>query len=342
MLKKTLLFTLIIAPLMALLLTIATVAFIFNKSYTGPDKIFTVHSGETFGKINQRLYNEGLISNTRIFHYYAKYKNVVTKFRAGNFTIPTGANMGQVLDTLVYGQPNLTSITIPEGKNMYEIARLFANAGITSEKDFLEAVQHPNLISQLSIQARSLEGYLYPETYRFAPNTPAKAVAKSMIDLFNERTKGIDFNHPFLNKHQVIILASVVEKETGAKVERPMIAGVFTNRLKKRMRLQSDPTTIYGIWSRYQGNIRKADLLESTPYNTYTIPALPEGPISNPSIEAIQAVLHPAKHEFLFFVSKNDGTHVFTKTYKDHEKAVEDFQRNSRARQGKSWRDLKQ
>jgi UPF0755 protein len=140
----------------------------------------------------------------------------------------------------------------------------------------------------------------------------------------------------------VIILASVVEKETGAKVERPMIAGVFTNRLKKNMRLQSDPTTVYGIWSRYKGNIRKADLLELTPYNTYKIPALPLGPISNPSLEAIQAVLNPETHSYLYFVSKNDGTHVFSKTYQDHEKAVEDFQRNSKARQGKSWRNLKQ
>src|SRR5690606_32241454 len=117
---------------------------------------------------------------------------------------------------------------------------------------------------------------------------------------------------------------------------------VFTNRLKKKMRLQSDPTTIYGIWSRYKGNIRKSDLLEETPYNTYKIPALPTGPISNPSLEAIRAVLAPEEHEYLFFVSKNDGTHVFSKTYKDHSRAVDDFQKNSRAREGKSWRDLKQ
>lgn len=318
------------------------VGYFFTKTYQGPDVTFTVNNGDTFGKINQRLFNQGLIPDRRIFHYYAQYKNVVTKFRAGNFTIPRGSNMFQVLDTLVYGQPNLTSITIPEGKNMYEIAKLLDKAGITSEGEFLEAVQNPDIISQLKITANSLEGYLYPETYRFAPSTPAKAVARTMIDLFNKKTEHIDFSHPFLNKHQVVILASVVEKETGAKVERPAIAGVFTNRLKKRMRLESDPTTIYGIWSRYKGNIRKSDLLELTPYNTYKIPALPQGPISNPSLEAIQSVLNPEKHEYLFFVSKNDGTHVFSKTYKDHVQAVNDFQRNSKARQGKSWRDLKQ
>jgi UPF0755 protein len=225
---------------------------------------------------------------------------------------------------------------------MYEIARLFAAAGITTESEFLSAVQNPEIISQLKIQATNLEGYLYPETYRFAPNTDAKTIVKTMIDLFNKKTEEVEFNHPFLNKHQVIVLASMVEKETGAKVERPAIAGVFTNRLKKRMRLESDPTTIYGIWSRYKGNIRKSDLLEVTPYNTYKIPALPQGPIANPSLEAIKAVLNPEAHEFLFFVSKNDGTHVFTKSYKDHSQAVDDFQRNTKARQGKSWRDLKQ
>ncbi len=250
--------------------------------------------------------------------------------------------MSSVLETLVHGQPILTSITIPEGKNKYEIAKILEESGVTTEKDFLEAVEHPDLLAKLEVSASSLEGYLFPETYRFAPNSPAKVVAKSMFDLFQAKTQKLNFDHPFLNKHQVIILASVVEKETGAKFERPVIAGVFTNRLKKKMRLQSDPTTVYGIWKRYTGNIRKDDLLEVTPYNTYKIPALPAGPISNPSLEAIQAVLHPEEHDYLYFVSKNDGTHVFSRSYSEHNDAVENFQKNVRARQGKSWRNLKQ
>lgn len=341
MLKK-----IIVAGLLITLIVLGSVGFyvgkLFTQSYTGPDTTFTVNNGDTFGRINQRLKNQGLISDTRIFHYYAQYKKSLTSFKAGNFTIASGSSMAQVLDTLVHGQPNLTSITIPEGKNMYEVAKLIAAAGVTSEEAFLEAAQSPTLISELQIEATNLEGYLYPETYRFAPNTPATTVVRTMIDLFKRKTSALDFTHPFLNKHQVVILASMVEKETGAKVERPAIAGVFTNRLKKRMRLESDPTTIYGIWKRYTGNIKKADLLELTPYNTYKIPALPAGPISNPSLEAIQAVLNPEQHEFLFFVSKNDGTHVFTKNYGDHVQAVDDFQRKSSARQGKSWRNLKQ
>lgn len=342
MIKKTILFVFVLGPLLAFLMIGSHLAFIFNQSYTGPDVVFEVRPGDTFGKINQRLSDKDIIPNKRLFHYYAKYKGYMTHFRAGSFTIPRGVNMAQVLDILVHGQPILTSITIPEGKNMYEIAELLASAGITKKEEFLDAVKHPSLISQLSIQASNLEGYLYPETYRFAPNTPAKRVVKTMIDLFNKKTEHLNFNHPFLNKHQVIILASMVEKETGAKIERPAIAGVFTNRLKKRMRLESDPTTIYGIWTRYKGNIKRSDLLEITPYNTYKVPALPAGPIANPSLEAIMAVLNPDSHEYLFFVSKNDGTHIFTRTYQDHNQAVQAFQRNVKAREGKSWRNLKQ
>ncbi|HXH74286.1 MAG TPA: endolytic transglycosylase MltG [Bacteriovoracaceae bacterium] len=342
MIKKALLYVFIVGPLIASLMIAGHITYIFNQSYDGPDTTFKVNNGDTFGRINQRLYDKELIPNTRLFHYYAKYLGTMGKFRAGEFTIVRGSRMIEIMDVLVNGQPNLTSITVPEGKNMYEIAKLLEAAGITSESAFLAEVINPDVVALIKTKAPSLEGYLYPETYRFAPNTPAKTVVRTMFELFQKRTEGINFEHPFLNKHQVVILASVVEKETGAKVERPAIAGVFTNRLKKRMRLESDPTTIYGIWKRYEGNIRKSDLLELTPYNTYKIPALPEGPISNPSLEAIKAVLNPEQNEFLFFVSKNDGTHEFTKTYADHVKAVEAFQINTKSRKGKSWRDLKQ
>ena len=339
---KKLLISLVVVGLLSLISVGAYLGYYFTLTYQGPDTNFVVENGDTFGRINQRLFNQGFIADKRIFHYLAKYKNVMNKFRAGSYTIAHGSTMTAALETLVYGQPNLTSITIPEGKNMYEVAKLLEAAGITTAAEFLAVAKNQDFISQLSINSSTLEGYLFPETYRFAPNTPAKTVARTMIELFNKKTGELDFTHPFLNKHQVIILASVVEKETGAKIERPSIAGVFTNRLKKRMRLESDPTTIYGIWTRYTGNIKKADLLEVTPYNTYKIPALPLGPISNPSLEAIQAVLRPDGHEYLFFVSKNDGTHEFTKTYKDHLEAVDNFQRNTKARQGKSWRNLKQ
>jgi UPF0755 protein len=168
-----------------------------NKTYDGADANFVVENGDTFGKINQRLFNQGLISNTRFFHYMAKYKKVMTKFRAGSYTIVKGSNMSDVLNTLVYGQANLTSITIPEGKNMYEVAKLLEAAGVTKEKDFLDIIRDQEFISQFNISADSLEGYLYPETYRFVPNSPAKVVAKTMLDLFRKKTEHINFTHPF-------------------------------------------------------------------------------------------------------------------------------------------------
>lgn len=342
MVKKTLLFSFILAPLMALLLVGVHVTILFNQPYSGEDIIFTVHNGDTFGKVNQRLYDQKIVNNTRLFHYLAKYKKVLTKLRAGDFTIKSGSKMADVLNALIYGQPNLNVFTIPEGKNMYEVAKIVAAQGITSEEEFILAARDTALLTEMDIPGESVEGYLFPETYHFAPNSKATTVIRGMVGQFHKKVQGIEFNHPFLNKHEVIILASMVEKETGAKFERPTIAGVFTNRLKKKMRLQSDPTTIYGIWERYDGNIRKKDLLEPTPYNTYKVAALPKGPIANPSLEAIVAVLNPEENKFLYFVSKNDGTHVFSETYKDHNQAVSDFQKNSKARTGKSWRELKQ
>jgi len=160
-----------------------------------------------------------------------------------------------------------------------------------------------------------------------------------MVNQFNKKFSLVDFQLTTLNPRQVLILASIVEKETGDKKERPMIAGVFLNRLKLKMRLQSDPTTIYGKFEEYNGNLSKKDLLTPTEYNTYTIPALPIGPICNPGIEAINAVLKPIDHKYLYFVSQNDGTHVFSENYEKHLEAVKRWQLNAKNREGRSWRD---
>jgi len=312
-----------------------------SLEYSGPTNYFIIEPGDTFGKINQHLYDQGFISNKRLFHYYGKYHGWLEKFKAGTYEIKSGSKIENVFQQLVFGTPILLSVTLPEGKNMYEMAKIFEEKGFFSAQDFLQAAQDEDLLSAYQIPAENLEGYLYPETYKFAPKTPAKTVVKAMVQLFFQKTKDIP-SHPELNRHQLIILASMVEKETGAKFEQKTIAGVFHNRLKKKMRLESDPTTIYGIWDRYQGNLKKSDLQTPTPYNTYKIPALPIGPICNPSLEAVKAVLEPEVHNFLFFVSRNDGTHVFTENYQSHTEAVINFQKNPRARSGKSWRDLKQ
>ncbi len=314
----------------------------FYKPYTGPEVQFTINPGEGFSSVNAKLINKNIITSPRLFHRYTQFKEKMTALKAGTYNIPSGVTMGDVLMILTEGTPILAKITIPEGKNMYEIAKMFEEKEFVSSKEFISLCKSPELIKMMGISAPSLEGYLFPETYMFAPGSSAKDIILTMLNQYKAQTKELDFSKTNLTPHQVVTLASIVEKETGAKWERPLIAGVYLNRLKKRMRLQADPTTIYGIWEQYNGNLKRKHLLQKTPYNTYKISGLPLGPIANPSLAAIKAVLEPEDHNYIYFVSKNDGTHVFTSTYKEHLKAVDYWQRNRRNRQGKSWRDLKQ
>lgn len=329
-----------LATFLAGLMIVATVTFLWKTPYSGEKKLFTIHKGEGFSTINYRLYKENIIKYPRLFHYYTKFTNNVVNLKSGVYEIQPQMTMKDLVALFVDGKSLTISVTIPEGKNLYQIAGLIEQKKICSKKDFITESFSLELLSELSVPSPSVEGYLYPDTYHFIPNSECRDVIRSMVQLFHKKTNSINFSHPFLNKKEIIILASIVEKETGAGYERPIIAGVFINRLKKRMRLQSDPSTIYGIWKRFDGNLRKKDLLEKTAYNTYRINGLPLGPISNPGIDSIKAVLQPKKHDFFFFVSQNDGTHIFTKNYRDHLKAVKTYQLNYKNRAGKSWRDL--
>ena len=228
------------------------------------------------------------------------------------------------------------------------MATLLEGRGLFKAEEFLRMCRDRDLIQQLlGVEVSSLEGYLFPETYNLTKFTPIKEFITAMVQNFKNEYQRLE-NTPStaqvkLARHELVTLASVVEKETGAPQERPQIASVFYNRLEKNMRLQSDPTIVYGIWvetGAYKQNITRADITRATRYNTYTVARLPFGPIANPGRESLEAVMRPATTEFLYFVSRNDGTHIFTKTYQDHLKAVADYQLNPAAREGKSWRDL--
>jgi UPF0755 protein len=341
--KKNLIIFLVMAPAFAVIMSLIHVWYgIYSWTYDGPVTKFQIKSGETFGQINYRLKKNNLVYSPRLFHRYAKFMDKLTEFKVGVYELKPGTNMPAMLELLTSGRAITTSVTIPEGKNLFEIAQILEANKITNAKEFIKLAKDSSVAKEFGIPGERLEGYLYPETYNLNKDMPAKEVIRAMISVFNNKVANIDFSQYKLSKHEVIILASVVEKETGAKFERPTIAGVFHNRLKKRMRLQSDPTTIYGIYENYNGNLRKKHLLEKTPYNTYKISGLPAGPISNPGLESIKAVLNPQKHDYLYFVSKNDGTHIFSKTYRDHTNAVNTWQKNRNNRAGKSWRDLKQ
>lgn len=317
--------------------------YLLYEPYMGEATTFTVKNGDNFPAINGRLIKAGIIKSPRIFHRYVKWQGKMSAFKYGTYEIPQGASMEKVLKILTEGLPILEKLTIPEGKNLYEIGSILEKKNIAKKAEFVRLAKDPEVVKNLlNIDAPSLEGYLFPDTYMLPPQITAMEIIKVMVREFKNKTKNLDMTASFLNPHEVVILASIVEKETGAAWERPTIAGVYLNRLKKKMRLQADPTTIYGIWERYNGNLRKKDLLEKTAYNTYKMSGLPLGPIANPSLAAIEAVLSPKSHRYIYFVSKNDGTHVFSATYAEHNKAVDFWQRNRRNRQGKSWRDLKQ
>jgi UPF0755 protein len=249
--------------------------------------------------------------------------------------------MMDIFNTLINEKSIASLFTIPEGKNIYEIAQMLEDQEFAKAKDFLAVVKDKKFLTEMGISAETAEGYLYPESYDFTFEKNAREMAKTMIKQFHKKIATLDFTATNLNPKEVLILASMVEKETGDKKERNIVAGVFHNRLKIHMKLQSDPTTIYGIFEKYKGNITKQDLLTPSAYNTYTVAALPKGPICNPGLEAIKAVLNPAQHKFLYFVSQNDGTHIFSENYGEHTNAVKKWQLNPKHREGRSWRDHK-
>jgi UPF0755 protein len=315
-----------------------------------PEEIFQEHIFEvkpgSFMQTAQRLKEEGLISNVRYFIWYAKVRGLTTKLQKGEFRLSKSFNPKQILDELVSGNVVKYPVTIPEGYNLFDISILLESKGLCTKEEFIAVATNSTLATELlGHPVPSFEGFLFPETYNFSKSEGVKAMVQAMVVQFKKvydrvlREPNI-LQLPF-NEH--ITLASMIEKETGAPEEREMISSVFHNRLKKRMRLQSDPTILYGIMvedGKWKQNIQKSDIGRKTKYNTYTIAALPPAPISNPGEDALRAALNPSESEYLYFVSRNDGTHVFTKTYEQHAKAVRDFQINRKAREGKSWRDL--
>lgn len=304
-----------------------------------------ITKGQTPTAISRQLEAMQVIRNQKIFLYYGKLRGSWAKIKAGDYELSPSMTPAQIFDILMSGVSVGRPFLVREGQNSYEIAAEIEAKGFGPKENFLKLIRDPALIAKTNLvpAPATLEGYLFPDTYLFQKKMTQEEIVRAMVRRFqhawgpNEDQKARELG---MTRAQIVTLASIVEKETGAPEERAIIAGVFHNRLRKKMKLQSDPTTIYGIWSRYKGNIRKSDLSTANPYNTYYISGLPIGPISNPGIEAIQATLNPAIHHYLYFVSKNDGTHIFSSTYEDHAKAVTSFQVNPKARQGKSWRDL--
>jgi UPF0755 protein len=292
------------------------------------EKVVIVHPGQGFKAFSERLYQAGIITYQAKFCWLARIKQQDKIIKAGEYTISSAMTPREILGILVSGKVRLYKFTIPEGYNLRQIAALVAKAGFATETDFLKAATDPALVHKMGINADSFEGYLFPETYYFPKDAGPETIISTMVKRFwtmfkpewKNRAKALG-----LSVHQVVTLASLIEKETGAAVERPIISSVFHNRLKRNMRLESDPTVIYGI-ADYNGNITRKHLTTPTSYNTYRIYGLPPGPIASTGIDAIEAALFPANTQFLYFVSKKDQTHQFSTNIKDHNQAVRKYQ----------------
>jgi UPF0755 protein len=313
--------------------TMAAYGYIYINSAPGSlskDVVVEIKRGSSFYAAANRLKEKGVINSVRLFRIYAGLDGFQSKIKAGEYLVRPAMTAKEIAATLVKGDVIQYKITIPEGYNLYQIADLLEEKEIVVKKVFIEKVFDKRLMSGMGVEGVSFEGYLYPETYFFTKNMKAKDIIARMRagsrDKFTRKLKDRS-KEIGLTPHQVIILASIIEKETGNPDERPIISAVFHNRLKKKMRLQTDPTVIYGMIETYDGNIRKKDLLKKTPYNTYRISGLPLGPIANPGIDSIMAALYPADVGYIYFVSMNNGSHIFSRTLKEHNKGVWKYQK---------------
>ncbi len=303
-----------------------------RTSSLGPEpRVFEVTRGMSPKEITRGLVEAGIVSHPLPFYWWAKLTGAWAKVKAAEYEFPKEVGPEQVMSILQSGMGRHYEFLVREGDNLYLVARALAERGFGEESELVALFKSKEFLTRVGLsdpELHTLEGYLAPSTYFYEKRDTVETLVKKMVQVSDRWWTELDAEYPQkkLSRHETVILASIVEKETGAASERPLIAGVFWNRLNKHMRLQSDPTTIYGIWERYDGNIRKKDLLESTPYNTYTVAALPVGPISNPGKDALRAVLQPATTDALYFVAKGDGSHVFSKTYAEHQKNVVEYQ----------------
>ncbi len=292
------------------------------------EQAIAVPSGLGFKALSTLLYQKGMILHPVKFRLFARIKGYDIRIKAGEYLLSSAMTPKKILETMVDGKVRLHRLTIPEGYNLIQTARVVETAGFASEADFLKAATDPDLVNAKGIDAQTFEGYLFPDTYHFPGGVTPENIISTMVKRFRsvftpewkEQAKIMG-----LTIHQVITLASIIEKETAVADERPIISSVFHNRLKRNMRLESDPTVIYGMGD-YNGNITRKDLERPTPYNTYTMKGLPPGPISNTGAKAIEAALYPADTKLLFFVSRKDRTHQFSTNFKDHNRAVRKYQ----------------
>jgi UPF0755 protein len=316
-----------------LLVALSSGAFVYYIFYASPvdsplPAEIRVEQGDSLAAVARKLRDQKIISNAFLFSIWGRLRGAEKKIHQGLYRFESSVPPADVLERLVTGKGIFQTVTIPEGLTVKEIATLLEKMQIANKAKFLAEAADTQLLATLGLQDKGIEGYLFPSTYHFVPATPERDIIFMMAEQFRKMTQPlwVQRNGGFeLTTHETLTLASMIEKETGVEAERPLVSAVFHNRLKRQMALQSDPTIIYGLKD-FNGNLTRRDLNDPSPYNTYRIAALPPGPICNPSLSSIRAALHPANVPYLYFVSKNDGTHLFSETIEAHNHAVKTYQ----------------
>ncbi len=291
--------------------------------------LLEVARGASFASVARELEMRGVVRDARAFGWLARISGQDAALRAGEYELEPGLSAREVLSILATGRVRLHEVVIPEGLTIVETARRLAAAGLVDPEAFLKLARDPAVARELGVQGATLEGYLFPETYRLQRDLPPLTVAKTLVDEFVRAWAPLAplARASRMEQRDAVVIASLVEKETGVAVERPLISAVFHNRLARHMRLETDPSVIYGI-PNFDGNLRRVHLEDETnPYNTYRIPGLPPGPIASPGAASLRAAVEPADAQFLFFVARGDGTHYFSRTYEEHAAAVNRYQR---------------
>lgn len=303
---------------------------------TAAEKVIEIPSGATPHQVVRLLARGGALADERLaWRYLRWWKRDPRALRAGEYTFEGALRPDGVLEKVYRGEVKTYQFTVPEGLRMDEIAAIIEQSGLGRASELVPPMHDPAFARELGVPFVNLEGYLFPDTYTFTKGPKARAVLTAMVARFKEEWRKADADRlpgVALDEKQAVTLASIVEKETGRPEERPRISCVFHNRLRRGMRLQTDPTVMYATMLRHDGrwsqNISKADLLAPHPYNTYAVAGLPPGPIANPGAAALHAALRPAACSDLFFVSRNDGSHVFCPDLRCHEAAVQKWQVN--------------
>ena len=296
---------------------------------------FYVETGQSFAQVANALEKEGLLRWGQGFRLLGRLTK--KKLQAGEFELSQAMSPTQILDVLAHGRPMLHRLHFAEGLTMYQVAQAVEASNLTTAQRFLAACQDQDYLQRNGINATSAEGYLFPETY-FFPRNPAQdpyPILQALLDRFHETVRDLPQGNDPQSLHNTLILATLVEKETGVPAERGLVAGVFAKRLQLGMLLQCDPTIIYGLGENFDGKLRKRHLTDATnPYNTYVHPGLPPGPICSPGKAALKAAADPEDHEFLYFVARQDGTHYFSRSLSEHTNAVIKYQRGGRPMPG--------